>query len=655
MREASWEGPSKRDELIAECRAALLASIEESCRAIRMSDDAWVARASGAAGQRFDELVGIRDRRGFEMARGLTASRISLIHEEDLDFSIELSELARKLHDGLEEELVRLSQRMRALLQQTDATLEQLPLGPETACEAMRALAEAAGLEPELRMKLLEQAHRPLEQRLRRLYADLNRRLDEAGIQANLAAPRHTAATTQTGQFGAPYHGLPGSGPTTPLGRLQQALLAQAPKPQSGTASDPEAAQKLQAVITRIDSVLVHALPGGSHGLRELMPLLPARKSCALEAVEQLFATMAQDTDLPAAIRAVLEKLHAPLFRQALHNERLLEDPDSMALALPETIAAVGYYLSQDLRPDDGTVRSLEKIVTALLASPAADEIMCSRAIDAVAVISSEQSQRIIAQGGPHHGLTTRAERRELALQTASKALRALIQTDTHAAVRQLLETYWFHLLAQAALRHGADEQAWRERLETANLLIRSAPQHPSTATRQELIRSLPELISRLRKGLAELGLDEQKATLALTPCMNLHSAIIAGTPMPEANWKSPPRLASLSGSKDPGGLQILQHGGHPAEDPRVPAGLQKVAVGERLRAELPDGTAFDGMVVWRAPRGHMLLLCNPRTANSLSISLRAAAEIAASGGLQIGRPTLAERTASRVLAQPRN
>ena len=83
-----------------------------------------------AAGQRFDELVGIRDRRGFEMARGLTASRISLIHEEDLDFSIELTELARHLHDGLDDELVRLGQRMRVLLKQSDTAPEQLPPGP---------------------------------------------------------------------------------------------------------------------------------------------------------------------------------------------------------------------------------------------------------------------------------------------------------------------------------------------------------------------------------------------------------------------------------------------------------------------------------------------------------------------------------------------
>ena len=248
--------------------------------------------------------------------------------------------------------------------------------------------------------------------------------------------------------------------------------------------------------------------------------------------------------------------------------------------------------------------------------------------------------------------MTSRAERKELALQAASKAIRALMQSDTHVAVRQLLETYWVHLLAQAALRHGANENSWRERLETANQLIRSVPLHPAPATRQELIRILPGLIAQLRAGLAQLGLDEPRTTLALTPCMNLHSAIIAGRPMPEASWKSPQRPATLGRSKEPGGLPILQHGGYPAEEPRISPGLQNLTVGERLRATLPDGTTFDGVLAWRSPRAQMLLLANPRSGASMAMSLRAAAELSTGGKLQLGRATLAERTVERVLAQ---
>lgn len=657
MPQAPFAPRKDADELIAECRATLLSTVEETFRAMRMSDDAWLATARSAAGQRFDELSGIRDRRGFEIARGLTASRISLIHEEDLDFSIELTELARHLHDRLEAELIPLSQRMRIILSQTEVIPEQLPQGPETACEALRALAGAAGLETEARMKLLERLREPLAQHLGALYERQNKRLDEAGIKTSHAPPRRPAETRSLSPAELVTSNANAAAQRTALGRLQQALLARAPERQAATPPNPQVRQRLLAALEPVAPTEDRSAPantlaqGTPPDLNELFQQLPAHKACTMEAVSQLFNTVSLDTNLPQTIRDLLGQLRAPLLRQALLNDRLLEDPDSMALALLDSVATVGYSLPLALSPRDDTAQALGHVV-APLRSPKADEITFSQALGSVALIAAEQTQRAIALGLPHHELAKRAERKEVALQTASKAIRALIQSDTHAAVRQLLETYWVHLLAQAASRHDANDQGWRERLETANLLIRSVSPHPTQTTRQALVHGLPGLIASLRKGLADLGLDEQKVGLALTPCMNLHAALIAGTPMPDLSWTSPRRPASLGGSSEPGGLRILLHGGHLAEEPRIPAALPNLAVGERVRAELADGTVFDGMVAWRAPRGQVLLLASPRTSCCLAISLRALTELAAGGKLRVGRPSLAERTASRVLAQ---
>ena len=106
------------------------------------------------------------------------------------------------------------------------------------------------------------------------------------------------------------------------------------------------------------------------------------------------------------------------------------------------------------------------------------------------------------------------------------------------------------------------------------------------------------------------------------------------------------------AGQKEPGALPALQHGGYPADEPRISPELQALAVGEHLRAALPDGATFDGVLVWRSPRAQMLLLANPRSGACMAMSLRAAAELAASGKLTLGRATLAERTAERVLAR---
>ena len=72
------------------------------------------------------------------------------------------------------------------------------------------------------------------------------------------------------------------------------------------------------------------------------------------------------------------------------------------------------------------------------------------------------------------------------------------MQSDTHVAQAAAVETYWIHLLAQAALRHGAKDTSWRERLETANQLIRSVPPHPRRPPARSADPPLPGLIGQL-------------------------------------------------------------------------------------------------------------------------------------------------------------
>ena len=107
---------------------------------------------------------------------------------------------------------------------------------------------------------------------------------------------------------------------------------------------------------------------------------------------------------------------------------------------------------------------------------------------------------------------------------------------------------------------------------------------------------------------------------------MNLHSAIIAGRLMPEASWKSPQRTATLGKGKEPGALPALQHGGYPADEPRISLELQALAVGEHLRAALPDGATFDGVLV-----------CSPRAPDAAA-GLRAAAPAMAMSLRRCGR-----------------
>lgn len=200
---------SGQQRLLAHCRSQLLANLEAFARSIGFIEQKTIAAFVDEAARCHDELLGLHDRRGFEQAHGLTASRISLVHEHDLEFTLELTALARRLRDYCRIELSRLHGRYMMLLGQRDAAEEQTPVGPETVCRALRALADAAGFDPAQRLQFLERCGEPLARTLRTTYRELGATLDAAGLRphrASAPAPRAEDRAPEPTRADQPSH-----------------------------------------------------------------------------------------------------------------------------------------------------------------------------------------------------------------------------------------------------------------------------------------------------------------------------------------------------------------------------------------------------------------------------------------------------------------
>ena len=244
---------STHSGLIAECRAALLRTLEAFARNLGYARPDCLDAIKGAAGESYDELAGLRGRRGFEQARGLTASRISLVNEQDLSFTLELSDLERRLREYCDISLGRLHLRFMTLLSQDDAVAEQLPVGPETVCRSLRALAESAGLDGDERLELIERCMPTLGDHLRTFYKSLDTRLASAGIEMKPlgrpmqgtahAEPPEAARRSENGYQGIAAAGATGETGTAPLAGLHGALLKRRATPSDAAVTvDPQLA-----------------------------------------------------------------------------------------------------------------------------------------------------------------------------------------------------------------------------------------------------------------------------------------------------------------------------------------------------------------------------------------------------------------------------
>ena len=625
---------------VAECRHHLLSTLGQFIRELGFRDEAWITRALDAAGQRYDELTGVRDRRGFDAVRSLTASRISLIHEDDLAYTIDLSDLARRLREACGPSLLRVHLRLTTLLDQSELEPEMSPLAPETACEALRALADAADLQAEARERLLMRAEQPLRQALNTLYAELDSRLAAAGVDTPSPRPatcaprsRRSDGPAESGALGALRHSLAGP---------------------SGTAAAPAPAidaGRLAEALERLEARLAGSAPGDTHelrlGLREIAGLLTPDRALAIDIVDALFQVIADDQALPAALRQTLAGLHTPSLRRALRQPDLLDDADRPLLRLLESTARLGYALPASQH--SAVLPRLAGALDELAAAPDLGDAACGRAQATLDLLLAELTNLFAEALAGHAAAAARAERKEIALQSASNAINAMVLPDTHPVLVTLLERYWVQALAQAAQHRDRDDSLWRARLDTAHRLIHSAPAQTDAAGRATLLKSLPALVGELRSGLAQLGLDEDTIARALAPCMELHSAVMRGTVLPPQRHTPVQRPATLRST--PEGLMLLQHHGHISRTPDLPAAWSACAEGDRVALTLPDGSLFDGVLAGRTPRGQMRLLLAPADGRVLAVSLRALATLAAANRLSLGRTSLSLRAAERLRA----
>ena len=168
--------------ILASCRARFLAMLQDAVAATGLRSPALQKALSEGAGQAFDELAGLHNEAEFKRLRSVTASRISLVHPEDMDLTVELINLAHDLADACERELPRLHLLFMRLLGQDNSVLDQLPVGPDAVCAALRALCDEGELTGELRLDVPDRLKPTLVPILRQFYTELTTELEAAGV-----------------------------------------------------------------------------------------------------------------------------------------------------------------------------------------------------------------------------------------------------------------------------------------------------------------------------------------------------------------------------------------------------------------------------------------------------------------------------------------
>lgn len=654
---------STHSGLIAECRAALLRTLEAFARNLGYARPDCLDAIKGAAGESYDELAGLRGRRGFEQARGLTASRISLVNEQDLSFTLELSDLERRLREYCDISLGRLHLRFMTLLSQDDAVAEQLPVGPETVCRSLRALAESAGLDGDERLELIERCMPTLGDHLRTFYKSLDTRLASAGIEMKPlgrpmqgtahAEPPEAARRSENGYQGIAAAGATGETGTAPLAGLHGALLKRRATPSDAAVTvDPQLAASIVAQIrTWLSNQQQSSAQTPRVGASGLGQFLDPMAAAAIEALELVFDGIAAEDNVPGPAKRIIASLQIPLLKLALNDDRLLADKDHPALPLIDALATAGNSLPMDRDAHPGFER-LAALTRSLAQVPELHKQDLKTALRQVQTFIDERQRMAMVAAEPALGIAAKAERREAARLFASRALDVLIDDETPAAMRYFLRKHWVQVLARTLYKHGEKHPDWRTQLEIANEVVLSGRAGPDGRMPQEQIEALPGLVSRIESGLATLGLGQQARDAAIADCREHHSALIAGRPpqIAYASTAAPERMA-LSRARELPELLMLHHTGYAG--PRAHSGNLHAVLspGTWLELDLPDDSKLHGCVAWVGQGRKIALIADPDSTRLLIATMKCLSELQHENRLRIRNvASLTEKTANAAL-----
>lgn len=622
------ETSPERKKLLLQSRDALLRVLSEFATEQAITTTAAFAAMQRAVIEQFEQRSGQDDARASGRAQSMTLSQLSLVDDADLDVDLALEALSREIREQSEGVLGLLHGCYRQVL--GDALGETVPVGPETVCAALEAFAESSEVDRDTGLALIDKAHATLVAKLDRFYKELCRQFEHAGIRPETQGPRAkpTRLPRQPGATdGTPNGGLAAStgtqsgtaSRTGQLTLLQQVGFALGRKQHSAAAPPAAASGGLAGFALPIPPDLLERLLPGASGRESGFPslLMSPEAGIALRVLEQLFDTLANDSTIPAALRARIEQLRLPCQRLALHDASLLETTTHPALAGLDALADIGRTLP-------GTTREhplLEIVDAQLQALVGADQpetasfAALTATLTELAITRREQADAL-AQS--KHAVASGAIKWEAARVLAARALSILIEPGTPAAVRRFLDDYWLRVLTRTAYQHGQKHPDWRTQLELAHELVQTSASGDANAFKA--------LDHALETHLAASGLDMRQCRQALDAFEAPHTASGASLE---------PARAVLTGVRNHPEVRMLHH----------ESGGVSLKAGPELEAcfthdhwiEIDtDALRMNGHVRTLTNTRRMLMIVDPDQPLVLLASMSALAELLENGQLTL-------------------
>lgn len=604
---------------------------------------------------------------------------LTLVAHEDLEETIAVREMARKLGAACEGELFALSQRMGFLLERPELADDANPLSPATVCAALKDACDQIEAGFKVRMALLHQIERYAEAELQRVYHELNAHLVERRILPDVrigvrrgapsaaarpgkpdapSNPQPPAAGNNADLFGTLAQLLgatlagnappPAGQPAAAAGAdardawpLSPGAQGAAPAPQSLVAELTRMHREGGPAITAADEVLVNVLrniKAAPHGAS-----LGTVDAMTIDIVAMLFDYIFEDRHIPASVKALLGRLQIPTLKVALLDKSFFSSKSHPARRLLDRLAESAIGVDETNAADGAVLSLIEGIVQSVLAEFDTDLALFESLVERVEAFIEERKAAESSLVERSARFIEARERDEIARLIAEDevARRLALRAWVPAPVREMLGDAWVGALAQVQASDGEGSPAWQSLLQTMEDLLWSVEPKASAEDRKRLVTMLPGMLKSLDDGLARSMMAPPARDVFLGALVDCHATAVKSglrgmAALPEIPPPQADEEASIAREMVPAGdIQVSEIR---LKAPRGKAPVRNVFTRTGIWTNLQRGTwvefagcavpAMRARLTWISPNKGVYLFTNPLSSvAAVSISPEALAE----------------------------
>ena len=605
--------------VIQDCRRHFLASLNSLAREGGIHSARALQALEEGAGGLFDDLLRTDRRSGFALAEGLTASRITLVDDHQLEQELRRDDMARRLHERCTGSLWRLHLRCITLLQRPDLALKDNPFGPDLICAALAHPCAALEFRLEQTLDLLDRLETVLAENLPRLYEALQARLEQAGVEP---AQNQRSIVHRPGAPGNAEAAAPGR---DPLASLKGALLAgtggnaMAPASPAPAAPDSESLERLLDRLRTLEAFtpttpeLIRLNPGGNPPPMSLN----ARKlgvsgpdAATIDALALIFEAIYNQAGLADGARAAIVSLQIPVLKLAMQDSGFFSRQDHPARQTLERMARLATGLPPQAGFDHPVCRRLNQTATAIRSGQPTRIELFEAAVRELDQAIAGRDAEIGALARRYLPLVTDMARHDEARREARQLVDAYCTASLPPTFGDFLATHWQPVLEAAWLQGGSSGQGWQDARQLMDDLLWSIEPKQSLEERQQLAALVPTLLKRITAALGAIGRSLDAQSPFLDTCLALQTAAMRGRSLapaatPPSGPPPEPRPALRQIQADGLRLRILEAGA------AGPGNGEALNPGEWLDLPLPDGSRVCGRLSWQGENGDWLL-ANP-------------------------------------------